>query len=258
MDQSGEIDVKELRAAMRALGFQVSAEELQKMVADVDNDGNGGISFREFLEMMTAKMNEDTTDKEIMECFALFDTDCTDTISRRNLIRARGKLGMDEDITDEQLSNMIFQADRSGKGEVSKADFLSLMRKKNTGLVPTPMDEGVEEPDAGMVDEMFPSKIPKSRRSKLLEVFKLLDFDDSGFIELEEMLALGKAIRGKHGWTEAQNLTQMKSLDLSGDGKLEAYEFIDFFTKNGAATMSNTDFETGCKVFTETAKRMRA
>merc|ERR1712144_125937 len=53
-DASGAIDVRELKAAMRALGFEVKNEELKKMVSDVDNDGNGTIEFSEFLQMMTA------------------------------------------------------------------------------------------------------------------------------------------------------------------------------------------------------------
>merc|ERR1712178_567875 len=52
-DASGMIDVRELKAAMRALGFEVKNEELKKMVSDVDNDGNGTIEFAEFLMMMT-------------------------------------------------------------------------------------------------------------------------------------------------------------------------------------------------------------
>merc|ERR1712216_791144 len=54
-DASGAIDVRELKAAMRALGFEVKNEELKKMVSDVDNDGNGTIEFVEFLGIMTAR-----------------------------------------------------------------------------------------------------------------------------------------------------------------------------------------------------------
>merc|ERR1711990_1184603 len=57
-DQSGMIDVRELKAAMRALGFEVKNEELKKMAADIDGDGNGTIEFGEFLQMMTGKMGE--------------------------------------------------------------------------------------------------------------------------------------------------------------------------------------------------------
>ena len=55
-DGSGNIDAKELKAAMRALGFQVKKADVRKMIADIDKDGNGSIDFEEFLDMMTAKM----------------------------------------------------------------------------------------------------------------------------------------------------------------------------------------------------------
>merc|ERR1712031_150287 len=71
-DASGMIDVRELKAAMRALGFEVKNEEL-KMVTDIDNDGNGTIEFSEFLQMMTGKMGEKDTREDIEKVFKLFD-----------------------------------------------------------------------------------------------------------------------------------------------------------------------------------------
>merc|ERR1712110_1151414 len=65
---SGMIDVRELKAAMRALGFEVKNEELKKMVSDVDNDGDGTIEFGEFLEMMTGKMGERTPARTSRRC----------------------------------------------------------------------------------------------------------------------------------------------------------------------------------------------
>ena len=55
-DGSGTIDAKELKVAMRALGFEPKKEEIKKMISDIDTDGSGNIDFQEFLEMMTAKM----------------------------------------------------------------------------------------------------------------------------------------------------------------------------------------------------------
>merc|ERR1711977_475385 len=80
-DASGMIDVRELKAAMRALGFEVKNEELKKVVSDVDNDGNGTIEFGEFLEMMTGKMGEKDTREDIEKVFKLFDDDNTNKIS---------------------------------------------------------------------------------------------------------------------------------------------------------------------------------
>merc|ERR1712070_661038 len=65
-DNSGAIDVRELKAAMRALGFEVKKEELKKMISDIDNDGNGTIEFGEFLQMVTGKMGEKDTREDMI------------------------------------------------------------------------------------------------------------------------------------------------------------------------------------------------
>merc|ERR1712205_72023 len=115
-DASGMIDVRELKVAIRALGFEVKNEELKKMVTDVDNDGNGTIEFVEFLQMMTGKMGEKDSREDIEKVFKLFD-DNTNKISFRNLARVAEELG--ENIDDEELQDMINQADRDGDGEIN-------------------------------------------------------------------------------------------------------------------------------------------
>ena len=48
----GTIDAKELKVAMRALGFEPKKEEIKKMIADIDKDGSGTIDFDEFLPVV--------------------------------------------------------------------------------------------------------------------------------------------------------------------------------------------------------------
>lgn len=48
--------MRELRAAMRALGFQVKKDEMKRMLDDVDKDGYSEINLDEFTKMMTGKM----------------------------------------------------------------------------------------------------------------------------------------------------------------------------------------------------------
>merc|ERR1711903_427686 len=119
-DASGMIDVRELKAAMRALGFEV------------ENDGNGTIEFGEFLEMMTGKMGEKDTREDIEKVFKLFDDDNTNKISFRNLARVAEELG--ENIDDEELQDMINQADRDGDGEINIDEFYRIMKKKGNFL----------------------------------------------------------------------------------------------------------------------------
>lgn len=128
-DGSGTIDVKELKVAMRALGFEPRKEEMKRMIADVDKEGTGKISFNDFLAVMTQKMAEKDTKEEILKAFRLFDDDETGKISFKNLKRVAKELG--ENLTDEELQEMIDEADRDGDGEVNEDEFLRIMKKTN-------------------------------------------------------------------------------------------------------------------------------
>ena len=131
-DASGAIDVRELKAAMRALGFEIKNEELKKMVADVDTDGSGMIEFGEFLEMMTGKMGEKDSREDIEKVFKLFDDDNTNKISFRNLARVAEELG--ENIDDEELQDMINQADCDAPGEINVDQFCRTVKEKGNFL----------------------------------------------------------------------------------------------------------------------------
>jgi len=126
-DGSGTIDIKELKVAMRALGFEPKKEEIKKMISDVDKDGSGTIDFNDFLLMMTQKMSEKDSKEEILKAFRLFDDDETGKISFKNLKRVAKELG--ENLTDEELQEMIDEADRDGDGEINEGEFLRIMKK---------------------------------------------------------------------------------------------------------------------------------
>ncbi|ETW45550.1 hypothetical protein PFNF135_00069 [Plasmodium falciparum NF135/5.C10] len=56
---TGRIDAKELKVAMRALGFEPKKEDIRKIISDVDKDGSGTIDFNDFLDIMTIKMKKE-------------------------------------------------------------------------------------------------------------------------------------------------------------------------------------------------------
>jgi len=53
LDGSGTIDVKELKVAMRALGFEPKREEIKQLLSNKLGDR---LDFSEFLELMVKKM----------------------------------------------------------------------------------------------------------------------------------------------------------------------------------------------------------
>merc|ERR1739840_37134 len=97
------------------------------------DDGSGTIGYEEFLKMMTHKiLNRDPKD-EILKAFRLFDDDETGKISFKNLKRVAKELGVR--MTDEELQEMIDEADRDGDGEVNEEEFLRIMKKTNLFLI---------------------------------------------------------------------------------------------------------------------------
>ncbi|KAF9599955.1 hypothetical protein IFM89_001990 [Coptis chinensis] len=112
-DGSGTIDAKELNVAMRALGFEMTEEQIAQMITDVDKDGSGAIDFDEFVHMMTAKIGERDTKEELMKAFQIIDQDKNGKISATDIQRIAKDLG--ENFTDQEIKEMIEEADRDRK-----------------------------------------------------------------------------------------------------------------------------------------------
>ncbi|EOD09660.1 Centrin, partial [Emiliania huxleyi CCMP1516] len=126
-DGSGMIETKELQVALRALGFDSKKDKVRKMIADIDLDGSGTIDFNEFVEMMTGKMGDRDSPEELSRVFKLFDDDETGKITFHNLKRVARELG--ENMTDDELREMINRADVDGDGE-DREEFVRIMTYK--------------------------------------------------------------------------------------------------------------------------------
>jgi Ca2+-binding protein (EF-Hand superfamily) len=127
-DGGGSIDPKELKAAMVSLGFEAKNQTIYQMISDLDADGSGAIDFKEFLDMMTARMSDKDTREDIEKVFRLFDDEKTGRISIKNLRRVAQELG--ETMDDAELMEMIERADSDGDGLVTLDDFYNIMTKK--------------------------------------------------------------------------------------------------------------------------------
>ncbi|UYV80533.1 CALM3 [Cordylochernes scorpioides] len=116
-DGDGTITTKELGTVMRSLGQNPTEAELQDMINEVDADGNGTIDFPEFLTMMARKMKDTDSEEEIREAFRVFDKDGNGFISAAELRHVMTNLG--EKLTDEEVDEMIREADIDGDGQVN-------------------------------------------------------------------------------------------------------------------------------------------
>lgn len=83
----------------------------------LNNAGNGTIDFPEFLTMMARKMKDADSEEEIREAFRVFDKDGNGFISAAELRHVMTHLG--EKLTDEEVDEMIREADIDGDGQVN-------------------------------------------------------------------------------------------------------------------------------------------
>ncbi len=114
---------------MKTLGFDNKNPTIYNMSADMDQNNDGESSFEEFLDMMTARISENNTEEDLMRVFKLFDDDRSEDISVANLKRVAKELG--EDISDEELKEIVQRADLNNDGRLTLEDFLEVIVNKH-------------------------------------------------------------------------------------------------------------------------------
>lgn len=127
-DGDGTITTVELGTIMQSLGQNPTEAELQDMINEVDADGNGSIDFPEFLTMMARQMKDIDSTQEIKEAFRVFDKEGKGYISAADLRNVMTNLG--EKLTDEEIDEMIREADIDGDGLINYEEFVQMMTTK--------------------------------------------------------------------------------------------------------------------------------
>ena len=124
-DRDGVITAKELANVMRSLNQDPTENELREMIEEVDINGNGNIDFEEFVQLMNRRARESDTEEEIIQAFRVFDKDGNGTISANELRHIMSTLG--EKLSDDEIEQMIQEADIDGDGYINFQEFVSMM-----------------------------------------------------------------------------------------------------------------------------------
>ena len=109
---------------MKSLGDTgISQHELDEIMRQIDSDGSGEVDFDEFLAMMAK--NAPDEEAEVLAAFQVFDADGSGSISASELRHVMANLG--EKLSDEELEEMILEADTDGDGEISIEEFAMMI-----------------------------------------------------------------------------------------------------------------------------------
>ncbi|KAH7963313.1 hypothetical protein HPB52_020536 [Rhipicephalus sanguineus] len=124
-DGDGEISTEDLAIMTRAFGQNATEVELKNMIAHVDTDGSGTVDFPEFVAKVRADTLTTLTEEETRKLFKLFDRDRNGFITADELRHFMAALG--EQLTDEQVDEMIREADMDGDVQISYDEFSALV-----------------------------------------------------------------------------------------------------------------------------------
>lgn len=151
-DGSGNIDPKEIRMQMKALGFEADNTTIYQLISDMDTDGSQNLEFEEFVKIlkdMDIHSVRYATRDNMQEVFDFLDDlepqRRDKKIDSSNLKRIAQVLG--DQISDAEIDVMIEEADRGGKGYVTAEDFYVMMAaearrmKEQKDVHPQPEDK---------------------------------------------------------------------------------------------------------------------
>ncbi|KAK7505854.1 hypothetical protein BaRGS_00003125 [Batillaria attramentaria] len=111
-DGDGSITTDELGTVMRNLGQFPSLDELNTMLKEIDIDGDGTFSFEEFVQ-----------------AFRVFDKSGCGYITPSDLRAVLQNIG--EDLTEEEIDEMIAEVDIDGDGRIDFEEFIACMRTED-------------------------------------------------------------------------------------------------------------------------------
>ncbi len=117
---SGKIKRKELKVILRALGFNPSLEDIDKLIQQSSHDKKteDNIDFQEFMDIMLTKIDERLTAEDIKYTFYKI-ANIRPTEQDRNYISCEDieyvAMLLEEKLTKEEIEEMLTEANEAGK-----------------------------------------------------------------------------------------------------------------------------------------------
>ncbi|CAH1717540.1 unnamed protein product [Chironomus riparius] len=126
-NKSGKIEREKVRLILNTLGYTYDDSELDRLLSAEDTEGKGTLTFDEFCRVAVHFSEEDdeALQKELKEAFRLYDKEGNGYIpisSLREILAA-----LDDQLTGDQLNEMIAEIDTDSSGTVDFDEFMEMM-----------------------------------------------------------------------------------------------------------------------------------
>lgn len=121
-NKDGTICVSELGEAMKLLGCRIKENEINELIKEFDKDASGVLEFQEFCQIVSAQVNDSSSDEFLAEALRAIDTNgdgiipCSDLISLLTVVGPR--------LTIEEVEEILKEIDPNNEGFIKYEDLL--------------------------------------------------------------------------------------------------------------------------------------
>merc|ERR1712166_1368046 len=129
-DGSSEISREELGELISTLGLKASQEELDRMIDEIDMDGDGTIDFDEFCSVMSHRVSQTYTPDEVKHAFKVFQGDAPPGyVQVKYLEKALNTYSGDKQAVTDGI-DLLMQVDPDGTGYINYQEYVDMMTAK--------------------------------------------------------------------------------------------------------------------------------
>eukprot|EP00746_Dinoflagellata_sp_MGD_P163715 gnl/MRDRNA2_/MRDRNA2_91905_c0_seq1.p1 gnl/MRDRNA2_/MRDRNA2_91905_c0~~gnl/MRDRNA2_/MRDRNA2_91905_c0_seq1.p1 ORF type:complete len:950 (-),score=194.30 gnl/MRDRNA2_/MRDRNA2_91905_c0_seq1:335-3184(-) len=236
-DDSGQVDVGELKQLLTGLGIMPLPAVLASTIAEVDEDGTGQLDVDEFdhvLELLFVREGFTKTEVEdLQRVFSKFDRDNSGEVSSNELMGILSWLGYPSQ--PEAAEEIAKEVDADGSGQLCWAEFLTCMRRfreRETYQIHTLMTtfdtdgSGTVDRDKGELTSIL-SELGYSANPEAIAEAAADAHIAQQQLSFEDLWQLLRVYRGRSGFTRNEETVLMQTFsryDYKSVGQISTLE----------------------------------
>jgi len=119
------ISTGDFKLALKALGLEYPRDQYISLISKMEKNTEGFIKKEVFIKEVRKLLSKRDIKEDMIKAFRLIDEDDTGKINFYNLKKVAILLG--EQVSDQEIINMLDAADDDGDGQVNLTEFLKFM-----------------------------------------------------------------------------------------------------------------------------------
>lgn len=127
-----EISTRDVKLAIKALGLELPRNQYVQLISRMEKDGKGFIKKEVFMKEARELLSKSDIKNDMIKAFRLIDEEDTGKIDFYNLKNVAKLLG--EQVSDQEIINMLNAADDDGDGQVNLTEFMKFMDRAKKNL----------------------------------------------------------------------------------------------------------------------------